>query len=164
MVAQMHGFAPFPGAQRGHAARSAGHTLCVAEIALAALLAVLAVALAVWTRANASARVAATVRDLSAGLGRDVELAASLDPDVGDRMRSYLEAYQRDSHCTMLLATHNMGEVERMCTDVLMLRGGLIVDRGAPLDLISRYGRSNKEQVFLDVARKRHEADEEETG
>jgi ABC-2 type transport system ATP-binding protein len=92
------------------------------------------------------------------------EPTASLDPDVGDRMRSYLEAYQRDSHCTMLLATHNMGEVERMCTDVLMLRGGLIVDRGAPLDLISRYGRANMEQVFLDVARKRHEADEEETG
>jgi ABC-2 type transport system ATP-binding protein len=92
------------------------------------------------------------------------EPTASLDPDVGDRMRSYLEAYQRDSRCTMLLATHNMGEVERMCTDVLMLRGGLIVDRGAPPDLISRYGRANMEQVFLDVARKRHEADEEETG
>jgi ABC-2 type transport system ATP-binding protein len=55
----------------------------------------------------------------------------------------------------MLLATHNMGEVERMCTDVLMLRGGLIVDRGAPAALISRYGRANMEQVFLDVARKR---------
>ena len=60
------------------------------------------------------------------------EPTASLDPDVGDRMRSYLETYQRESHCTMLLATHNMGEVERMCTDVLMLRGGVIVDRGSP--------------------------------
>jgi hypothetical protein len=80
----MHGFAPFP-PFRVPDTRSAGHTLCVAEIALAvllAVLAVLAVAVAVWTRANASARVAATVRDLSAGLGREVELAASLDPDV----------------------------------------------------------------------------------
>ena len=91
------------------------------------------------------------------------EPTASLDPDVGDRMRSYLEAYQRESHCTMLLATHNMGEVERMCTDVVMLRGGLIVDRGAPADLIARYGRDNMEQVFLDVARKRPDVDEEET-
>ena len=85
------------------------------------------------------------------------EPTASLDPDVGDRMRSYLESYQRDSHCTMLLATHNMGEVERMCTDVLMLRGGVIVDRGSPQALIARYGRANMEQVFLDVARRRHE-------
>jgi ABC-2 type transport system ATP-binding protein len=90
------------------------------------------------------------------------EPTASLDPDVGDRMRSYLEAYQRESHCTMLLATHNMGEVERMCTDVLMLRGGVIVDRGSPAALISRYGRANMEQVFLDVARKT--LDEDETG
>ena len=96
------------------------------------------------------------------------EPTASLDPDVGDRMRSYLEAYQRESHCTMLLATHNMGEVERMCTDVLMLRGGAIVDRGAPSELIARYGRANMEQVFLDIARRKGDrsaaADEEETG
>jgi ABC-2 type transport system ATP-binding protein len=90
------------------------------------------------------------------------EPTASLDPDVGDRMRSYLEGYQRESHCTMLLATHNMGEVERMCTDVLMLRGGVIVDRGSPSALISRYGRANMEQVFLDVARKA--VDEDESG
>jgi len=82
------------------------------------------------------------------------EPTASLDPDVGDRMRTYLEHYQRRSHCTMLIATHNMGEVERMCTDVVMLRGGVVVDRGAPGALISRYGRDNMEQVFLDVARK----------
>ena len=92
------------------------------------------------------------------------EPTASLDPDVGDRMRSFLEAYQRESHCTMLLATHNMGEVERMCTDVLMLRGGTIVDRGAPSELIARYGRANMEQVFLDIARKRDDGDEEEDG
>ena len=87
------------------------------------------------------------------------EPTASLDPDVGDRMRSYLEAYQRDSHCTMLLATHNMGEVERMCTDVLMLRNGVIADRGSPQALLARYGRENMEQVFLDVARTPDDAD-----
>jgi ABC-2 type transport system ATP-binding protein len=90
------------------------------------------------------------------------EPTASLDPDVGDRMRSYLEAYQRESHCTMLLATHNMGEVERMCTDVLMLRAGTIADRGSPQQLIERYGRANMEQVFLDVARKQSDEDEAE--
>jgi ABC-2 type transport system ATP-binding protein len=81
------------------------------------------------------------------------EPTASLDPDIGDRMRTYLERYQRDSHCTMLLATHNMGEVERMCDDVIMLREGLVVDQGAPQALLARYGRENMEQVFLDVAR-----------
>ena len=81
------------------------------------------------------------------------EPTASLDPDVGDRMRTWLEHYQHRSHCTMLLATHNMGEVERMCTDVVMLRGGVVVDRGAPAALVARYGRENMEQVFLDVAR-----------
>ena len=81
------------------------------------------------------------------------EPTASLDPDVGDRMRSYLERYQRDSGCTMLLASHNMGEVERMCSDVIMLRAGRIVDQGAPLELIARYGRDTMEEVFLDIAR-----------
>ncbi len=81
------------------------------------------------------------------------EPTASLDPDVGDRMRSYLERYQKDSGCTMLLASHNMGEVERMCSDVLMLRAGRIVDQGSPADLIMRYGRDTMEEVFLDIAR-----------
>jgi ABC-2 type transport system ATP-binding protein len=81
------------------------------------------------------------------------EPTASLDPDIGDRMRSYLEAYQRQSRCTMLLASHNMGEVERMCDDVIMLREGLVVDQGSPSDLIERYGRGTMEEVFLDVAR-----------
>jgi ABC-2 type transport system ATP-binding protein len=88
------------------------------------------------------------------------EPTASLDPDVGDRMRSYLEDYQRTSGCTMLLASHNMGEVERMCDDVIMLRAGLVVDQGAPRALVERYGRVNMEEVFLDVARgTRHERD-----
>jgi ABC-2 type transport system ATP-binding protein len=81
------------------------------------------------------------------------EPTASLDPDIGDRMRSYLETYQRESHCTMLLATHNMGEVERMCDDVIMLRAGTVVDQGSPESLIARYGRADMEEVFLDIAR-----------
>jgi len=81
------------------------------------------------------------------------EPTASLDPDVGDRMRSYLEQYQRASGCTLLLASHNMGEVERMCREVIMLRAGVVVDRGSPRALVERYGRESMEEVFLDVAR-----------
>jgi len=81
------------------------------------------------------------------------EPTASLDPDIGDRMRSYLEHYQRESGCTMLLASHNMNEVERMCSDVIMLRAGSVVDQGAPSELIERYGRGTMEEVFLDIAR-----------
>jgi ABC-2 type transport system ATP-binding protein len=81
------------------------------------------------------------------------EPTASLDPDIGDRMRTYLEHYQRESRCTMLLASHNMGEVERMCDDVIMLREGRVVDQGSPQDLIARFGRENMDEVFLDIAR-----------
>ncbi len=81
------------------------------------------------------------------------EPTASLDPDIGDRMRTYLERYQHRSGCTMLLASHHMGEVERMCDDVIMLRAGVLVDQGSPQELIARYGRENMEEVFLDIAR-----------
>ncbi len=81
------------------------------------------------------------------------EPTASLDPDVGDRVRSQLMAYQRRTGATLLLASHNMPEVERMCDAVLMMRAGRIVDSGAPAELIARYGRSTMEEVFLDVAR-----------
>ena len=81
------------------------------------------------------------------------EPTASLDPDIGDRMRSHLENYQRMSGCTMLLASHNMSEVERMCDDVIMLRAGTVVDNGSPTRLIERYGRDTMEEVFLDIAR-----------
>jgi ABC-type multidrug transport system ATPase subunit len=74
------------------------------------------------------------------------EPTASLDPDIGDRMRTYLEHYQHRTGCTMLLASHHMGEVERMCDDVIMLRAGLVVDQGSPSALIARYGRDNMEQ------------------
>jgi ABC-2 type transport system ATP-binding protein len=86
------------------------------------------------------------------------EPTASLDPDIGDRMRTYLEQYQHRTGCTMLLASHHMGEVERMCDDVIMLRAGLVVDQGSPPELVSRYGRENMEEVFLDVARGREGA------
>ena len=65
----------------------------------------------------------------------------------------YLENYQRTSGCTMLLASHNMSEVERMCADVIMLRAGNVVDQGSPTQLIERYGRDTMEEVFLDIAR-----------
>lgn len=81
------------------------------------------------------------------------EPTASLDPDVGDRMRSLLERYRRQSGCAMLLASHNMAEVERLCDDVIMLKRGEIVDQGSPLELLARYGRSNLDDVFLDISR-----------
>jgi ABC-2 type transport system ATP-binding protein len=87
------------------------------------------------------------------------EPTASLDPDVGDRMRTLLEQYQKRSGCTMLLATHNMGEVERMCNEVIMLRAGLVVDQGSPPALLERYGRETMDEVFLDIARERINAD-----
>ncbi|HMK13809.1 MAG TPA: ABC transporter ATP-binding protein [Burkholderiales bacterium] len=87
------------------------------------------------------------------------EPTASLDPDMGDRMRGMLINYQRHSAATLLLASHNMLEVERMCSDVIMMREGKIVDQGTPQALLTRYGRNNLEEVFLDVARRR--ADEQ---
>ncbi len=87
------------------------------------------------------------------------EPTASLDPDTGDLVRGWLERYRAESGCTVLLASHNMAEVERLCTDVLMLKRGRIVDRGSPDDLLLRYGRDDLEEVFLDIARDRRGAD-----
>jgi ABC-2 type transport system ATP-binding protein len=84
------------------------------------------------------------------------EPTASLDPDTGDLVRSLLERYRQQTACTILLASHNMAEVERLCDDVLMLKRGQIVDRGSPADLVDRFGRDNLEQVFLDIARREH--------
>jgi ABC-2 type transport system ATP-binding protein len=81
------------------------------------------------------------------------EPTASLDPETGDWVRSYLEAYRRRGDATILIASHNMGEVERLCSDVMMMRRGRIVDRGSPAELIARYGRATLEEVFLDIAR-----------
>ena len=81
------------------------------------------------------------------------EPTASLDPDSADRIRRYLQDYARGSGATLLIASHNMIEVERLCDDLLMMRRGRIVDRGAPAGLIERYGRQTLEEVFLDIAR-----------
>jgi ABC-2 type transport system ATP-binding protein len=88
------------------------------------------------------------------------EPTASLDPDTGDWVRSYLEAYQARTGATILLASHNMAEVERLCSQVMMLKAGLIVDRGSPDELIDRYGRTTLEEVFLHIARAREAAPE----
>ena len=78
---------------------------------------------------------------------------ASLDPDTADRMRSTLTDYRDRSGATLLLASHNMSEVERLCDQVIMLRAGHIVATGTPRELIHRYGRKDMEEVFLDIAR-----------
>jgi ABC-2 type transport system ATP-binding protein len=83
------------------------------------------------------------------------EPTASLDPDTADWIRTYLETYRDRTGATILLASHNMLEVERLCGLVLMMRGGVIVDRGTPADLLERYGRDTLEDVFLDIARDR---------
>jgi len=85
------------------------------------------------------------------------EPTASLDPDTGDWVRGYLEAYRRNTGATIVLASHNMAEVERLCDHVLMMRAGTIVDRGTPAELLRRYGRKTMEEVFLDIARGRSE-------
>ncbi len=81
------------------------------------------------------------------------EPTASLDPDSGDWVRGYLEDYRDRTGATILLASHNMAEVERLCSEVMMMKEGRIVDRGSPDELIDRYGRTNLEEVFLQIAR-----------
>ncbi len=86
------------------------------------------------------------------------EPTASLDPDTADRLRGQLEAYQAEARATVLLASHNMPEVERLAHHVLMLKQGRLVDQGSPDELLGRYGRGDLEQVFLDIARDRRAA------
>jgi ABC-2 type transport system ATP-binding protein len=88
------------------------------------------------------------------------EPTASLDPDTADWVRSWLERYRRAHRATVLLASHNMAEVERLCERVIMLKQGKIVDDDTPERLIARYGRSNLEEVFLDIARGRRDTRE----
>ena len=83
------------------------------------------------------------------------EPTASLDPDTGDWIRSYLEEYACKTGATILLASHNMNEVDRLCSNVLMMKQGKIVDYGTPTDLVERYGQETLEQVFLDIARRK---------
>jgi ABC-2 type transport system ATP-binding protein len=83
------------------------------------------------------------------------EPTASLDPDTADWVRSRLEDFRRAHNATILLASHNMGEVERLCDRVIMMKQGRIEDDDTPANLLARYGRTNLEEVFLDVARGR---------
>jgi ABC-2 type transport system ATP-binding protein len=88
------------------------------------------------------------------------EPTASLDPDTADWVRGRLEHYRRRRGATVLLASHNMAEVERLCDRVIMMKAGRVEDDDTPARLISRYGRNNLEEVFLDIARGRGEARE----
>lgn len=92
------------------------------------------------------------------------EPTASLDPDTADWVRQHFADYKRTSGATILLASHNMSEVERLADNTLMMNKGRVVDRGAPDDLISRYGRENMEEVFIDIARNRRAPSREEEG
>ena len=81
------------------------------------------------------------------------EPTASLDPDVGDYIRGYIEDYASNNGATILLASHNMNEVERLCYEVMMMKNGEIIDKGKCSNLVSKHGRKNLEEVFLKIAR-----------
>ena len=81
------------------------------------------------------------------------EPTASLDPETGDFVRSFLEEYQKERRASILLASHNMAEVERLCSSVLMMNKGSIIDQGIPAELIQKHGRRNMEEVFLKLTR-----------
>ena len=85
------------------------------------------------------------------------EPTASLDPDVGDFVREYLENYKTKNELTMLLASHNMSEVERLCDNIVMMKNGEIVDNGTCAELIKKHGRNNLEETFLKIARSKSE-------
>ena len=81
------------------------------------------------------------------------EPTASLDPDVGDSIRTYIEDFASNKGTTILLASHNMNEVERLCGEIMMMKNGEIIDRGKVKDLINKHGRKNLEEVFLKIVR-----------
>ena len=85
------------------------------------------------------------------------EPTASLDPETGDFIRSFLENYQKEKGASILLASHNMAEVERLCSYVLMMNNGSIIDKGKPKELIKKHGRKNMEEVFLKLSREENE-------
>ena len=86
------------------------------------------------------------------------EPTASLDPETGDFVRSFLEDYQIEKKASILIASHNMAEVERLCSSVLMMNGGTIIDQGTPNELIKKHGRKNMEEVFLKLTRGKNES------
>ena len=81
------------------------------------------------------------------------EPTASLDPDIGDFVRNYIEDYKSKNDLTILLASHNMNEVERLCDQIIMMKKGKIIDKGSCEDLIKLHGRNNLEETFLKIAR-----------
>tara|TARA_B100000902_G_scaffold113712_1_gene114838 strand:+ start:13461 stop:14189 length:729 start_codon:yes stop_codon:yes gene_type:complete len=83
------------------------------------------------------------------------EPTASLDPETGDFIRTFLENYKREKKISVLLASHNMDEVKRLCGFILMMKDGEIVDRGSPEHLIKKHGRKNLEEVFLKIVRRK---------
>ena len=85
------------------------------------------------------------------------EPTASLDPETGDFVRTFLENYKKERKISVLLASHNMDEVKRLCGTVLMMKDGSIVNSGTPDHLIKKYGRKNLEEVFLEIARNKNE-------
>ena len=86
------------------------------------------------------------------------EPTASLDPETGDFVRSFLENYQKEKGASILLASHNMAEVERLCSSVLMMKNGNIIDQDCPKELIKKHGRKNLEEVFLKLTREENES------
>ena len=85
------------------------------------------------------------------------EPTASLDPETGDFVRSFLENYQKEKEASILLASHNMAEVERLCSSILMMKNGVIIDQDSPKELIKKHGRKNLEEVFLKLTREKNE-------
>ena len=85
------------------------------------------------------------------------EPTASLDPEIGDFVRTFLEEYKQENKISILLASHNMNEVSRLCKSVLMMKNGEIIDQGTPLSLINKHGRANLEEVFLKLSRNENE-------
>ena len=85
------------------------------------------------------------------------EPTASLDPDIGDFIRSYIQEYKSKNKVTVLLASHNMSEVEKLCDNVVMMKKGKIIDRGTCNELIVKHGRNDLEETFLKLARSKNE-------
>ena len=85
------------------------------------------------------------------------EPTASLDPDIGDFVRNYIQDYKKKNKITMLLASHNMNEVEKLCDGIIMMKKGKIIDSGTCEELISKHGRNNLEETFLKLARGKDE-------
>ena len=85
------------------------------------------------------------------------EPTASLDPEIGDFVRTFLENYKKEKKISILLASHNMNEVTRLCKSILMMKDSIIIDRGSPEDLINKHGRQNLEEVFLKLSRNKNE-------